>query len=84
MIRHSKQARSKGIKRPQPIFKGKNDYLHFVGAIDCIKDYNEWKTSFGLIQELRDSKKDGEIPPKTKRNKPQKPQAIAKTIDENI
>ena len=79
--RHSKQAKSKGVKRPPLIFKGKNAYLQFVGAIDCIKDYNEWKTSFGLIQELKESETEGKN--KTKQNKPLKPQTIAKTIDKN-
>ena len=51
--RREKQARSKGIPRTPPQIKGKNEYLHMVGAVDCIKDYNEWKTSFGLIQSLQ-------------------------------
>ena len=42
----AKQAKSKGVKRPPPILKGKNNYLHFVGAIDCIKAYKNWKMSF--------------------------------------
>ena len=75
--RRKRQARSKGIKRPPPMLKGKNDYLYMVGAVDCIKAYNEWKTSFGLIQELKESKQ------KPQRNKPKKARTIAKQRDEN-
>lgn len=77
--RRKKQSRSEGIKHQPPLLKDKNEYLTKVGAIDCIKAYNKWKTSFGLVQELKDWE------PNTK-SKPQKKTCkvvpLAKAIDE--
>ena len=52
-----KQARSKGIKKQPPIYKDQIEYLYNIGAIDCIKEYKEWKTSLGLIQKQKENKK---------------------------
>ena len=49
-----------------------------VGAIDCIKQYNDWKTSFGFIQELHGQKTKTKIT----RNKPAKSRLLAKKLDE--
>lgn len=61
------------------VLKGKNDYLHFVGAIDRLKALNKWKMSFGLIQELKDQKL--EQKQKQTRIKPKKASIIAKILD---
>ena len=47
-----------------------------VGAIDCIKEHNEWKTGFGLIQSLKSKEIKHGI-----RNKPKKASYIAKSLD---
>ena len=47
--RREKQAHSKGIKRQPPSYKNENKYLHMIGAIDCIKEHNEWKNRLGII-----------------------------------
>ena len=47
--------------------------MHQIGAIDCIKEYKEWKTSLGLIQKQKETKK---------RTKPKKANQIAKSLDE--
>ena len=48
--RRRKQASTKGIKIQPPVYKDQTEYLYQIGAIDCIKEYKEWKTSLGLIQ----------------------------------
>ena len=49
------------------------EYLYQIGAIDCIKEYKEWKTSLGLIQKQKETKK---------RSKPKRANHIAKSLDE--
>ena len=56
--RRRKQTRSKGIRKQQPLYKDQTEYLYNIGAIDCIKEYKEWKTSLGLIQKLKGKQKE--------------------------
>ena len=49
------------------------EYLYQIGAIDCIKEYKEWKTSLGLIKKQKENKK---------RSKPKWASSIAKAKDE--
>lgn len=39
--RQKQQAKLRGVKNPPPKIEGKNEYLHMVGAIDYIKQYNK-------------------------------------------
>ena len=43
--RRRKQARSKGIRKQPPVYKNQTEYLYQIGAINCVKEYKEWKTS---------------------------------------
>ena len=47
--------------------------MYQIGAIDCVKEYKEWKTSLGLIQKQTENKK---------RSKPKRACNIAKSLDE--
>ena len=76
--RRKRQAKSRGVKNPPPEIKGKNEYLHMVGAIDCIKQYNEWKTTLGLIQSCTEPQPN----PKKPRQKPVKARSLARKLDE--
>ena len=53
--RKKKQAQSKGRKH-QPKLDGKNEYLYFVEARDCIKSHNKWKTTLGLVRAVEETK----------------------------
>lgn len=75
--RQKRQAKSKGVKNPPPEIKGKNKYLHMVGAIDCIKQYDDWKTTLGLIQSWTQPK-----PQPKQRTKPVKAWSLAQKMDE--
>ena len=52
-----KQAQSKGIKKQPPVYRDQTEYLYQIGAVDCIKEYKDWKTSLGLIQKQKETKK---------------------------
>ena len=71
--RRRKQARSKGIRKQPPTYNNQTEYLYQIGAIDCVKEYKEWKTSLGLIQKQNENKK---------RSKPKRACNIAKSLDE--
>ena len=75
--RRCKQAHSKGTRKP-PVFTRKNEFLHYVEALDYVKAYNQWKTSFGLIQELREPKETLTTKPKRGKKKPAR--SIASSI----
>ena len=47
--------------------------MYQIGAIDCIKEYKEWKTNLVLILKQKETKK---------RSKPKRASNIAKSIDE--
>ena len=47
--------------------------MYQIGAIDCIKEYKEWKTSLGFIQKQNENKK---------RSKTKRACNIAKSINE--
>ena len=46
---------------------GKNKYLYYVGAEDCIKDEVKWQYGFQLVQEVME--KTGANPKKKQRNR---------------
>ena len=70
--RRKKQARSKGIRKQPPVYKDQREYLYQIGAIDCVKEYKEWKTSLGLIQKQNENKK---------RSKPKRACNISRSLD---
>lgn len=73
--RKKKQAQSKGRKHP-PNLNGKNEFLYFVEAHDCIKSHNKWKNTLGLVRSIEQNKME-----KTKRGKKKTVKSIASSIE---
>ena len=48
-----------------PKFSGKNEYLYYVGARDCIKEEIKWRYGFQLVQQVME--KTGENPKKKRK-----------------
>lgn len=65
---------------PPPNFSGKNKYLYYVGAEDCVKDEVKWRYGFQLVQK---AKEQGQPNPKKvkkkRRPKSQKSFSTART-----
>ena len=53
---------------PPPNFPGKNEYLYYVEAQDCVKDEVKWRHGFQHVKRLLDTK--GGNHKKKKRQKP--------------
>ena len=51
---------------PPPNYSGKNEYLYYVGANNCVKDEVKWRYGFQLVQQVMD--KIRENPKKRKKN----------------
>ena len=53
---------------PPPNFPGKNEYLYYVEAQDCVKDEVKWRHGFQQVKKILDTK--GGNHKKKKRQKP--------------
>ena len=57
-VRENKERKRKELENVDaehpvpPDFSGKNEYLYYVGAQDCVKDEIKWRYGFQLVQKV--------------------------------
>ena len=57
-VRENKERKRKALENVDaehsvpPDFSGKNEYLYYVGAQDCVKDEIKWRYGFQLVQKV--------------------------------